>query len=32
VSADFAGSVAVDDEGFIYVADVGNGRIQKFAP
>jgi len=29
---DFIGSVAVDDEGFIYVADVGNGRIQKFAP
>jgi hypothetical protein len=29
---DFAGSVAVDDEGFIYVADVGNRRIQKFAP
>jgi fibronectin type 3 domain-containing protein len=29
---DFAGSVAVDGDGFIYVADVGNGRIQKFAP
>ena len=29
---DFAGSVAVDSEGFIYVADVGNKRIQKFAP
>ena len=28
----FAGSIAVDDDGFIYVADVGNGRIQKFAP
>jgi len=29
---DFAGSIAVDDDGFIYVADVGNQRIQKFAP
>ena len=29
---DFAGSILVDDEGFIYVADVGNKRIQKFAP
>ncbi len=29
---DFAGSVAVDDEGFIYVADFFNRRIQKFAP
>ncbi len=28
----FAGNVAVDDDGFIYVADVGNKRIQKFAP
>lgn len=27
---DFAGSIAVDDEGFIYVAD--QDRIQKFAP
>ena len=26
-----AGSVAVDDDGFIYVADVFNRRIQKFA-
>ncbi len=32
VPEDFAGSVAVDGEGFIYVADVGNRRIQKFAP
>ncbi len=29
---DFSGSLIVDDEGFIYVADVGNKRIQKFAP
>jgi len=29
---DFAGSICVDDEGYIYVADVGNQRIQKFAP
>ena len=28
----YGGSIAVDDDGFIYVADVGNGRIQKFAP
>lgn len=28
----FAGSLAVDNDGFIYVADVGNQRIQKFAP
>ena len=27
-----AGSVAVDGDGFIYVADVFNQRIQKFAP
>ena len=32
-SADtFAGSICVDDEGYIYVADVFNKRIQKFAP
>lgn len=31
-AADMAGSIAVNDDGFIYVADVGNGRIQKFAP
>jgi hypothetical protein len=31
VPEDFAGSVAVDGEGYIYVADVGNRRIQKFA-
>lgn len=31
-ASDFAGSIAVDDDGFIYVADVGNRRIQKFAP
>jgi len=29
---DFAGSVAVDDDGFIYVFDAGNRRIQQFAP
>ena len=29
---DFAGSIAVDEDGFIYVADAGNRRIQKFAP
>ena len=29
---DFRGSIAVDDQGFIYVADPGNQRIQKFAP
>lgn len=32
VPEDFAGSVVVDGEGYIYVADVGNRRIQKFAP
>lgn len=31
-SQDFAGSVVVGEDGAIYVADVGNGRIQKFAP
>jgi hypothetical protein len=31
-AVDFVGSIAVDDDGFIYVADVGNRRIQKFAP
>ena len=29
---DLAGSIAVDGQGFIYVADVGNKRMQKFAP
>lgn len=29
---DFAGSVAVDDKGYIYVLAVFNQRIQKFAP
>ena len=29
---EFFGSLIVDDEGFIYIADVGNKRIQKFAP
>lgn len=28
----YGGSIAVGEDGFIYVADVGNGRIQKFAP
>jgi hypothetical protein len=31
-SLQFAGSIAVDEDGSIYVADVGNRRIQKFAP
>ena len=31
-AASFAGSICVDGEGFIYVADVFNQRIQKFAP
>jgi len=29
---DFAGSIAVDDQGYIYVADELNQRIQKFSP
>jgi len=29
---DFVGSLCVDADGYIYVADVGNRRIQKFAP
>ena len=29
---DFAGSIAVDYQGYIYVADEINNRIQKFAP
>ena len=28
----FAGSICVDDEGYIYVADVFNHRVQKFTP
>ncbi|NKB69447.1 MAG: hypothetical protein GKR89_20440 [Candidatus Latescibacteria bacterium] len=28
----FQGSIAVDGDGFIYVLDTPNGRIQKFAP
>jgi sugar lactone lactonase YvrE len=27
-----AGGIARDHDGFIYVADTFNGRIQKFAP
>jgi len=27
---DFVGSLCVDEEGYIYVADVGNRRVQKF--
>ncbi len=32
VAEDFIGSIAVDEQGFIYVADASNRRIQKFAP
>lgn len=32
LGGEIGGSIAVDDDGFIYVADVGNRRIQKFAP
>jgi len=32
VTEDFAGNLCVDDDGYIYVADVRNQRIQKFAP
>ena len=28
----FDRSIDVNDEGYVYVADVGNQRIQKFAP
>ena len=28
----FTGSIIVDGDGFNYVADVGNKRIQRFAP
>jgi len=31
-SLDFVGSVAVDSQGYIYIADKLNRRIQKFAP
>ncbi len=31
-SLNYWGSIAVDSAGFIYVADVGNQRIQKVAP
>lgn len=26
------GGIAVDDEGFVYISDAGNGRVLKFAP
>ena len=32
IGLDFTGSLCVDDEGYIYVADVFNRRIQVFAP
>lgn len=32
VPEDFAGSIIVDEDDFVYVADPGNRRIQKFAP
>lgn len=31
-SESFTGSIIIDDEGFIYVADMANLRIQKFGP
>ena len=31
-AADFNGAVVVGADGFIYVADPGNRRVQKFAP
>ena len=32
LSMALTGSIAVDDSGYVYVADPGNQRIQKFAP
>jgi hypothetical protein len=29
---DFAGSVVVDNKGYIYMLDIGNKRIQRFEP